>query len=128
MNKLLITTLLLVLGAMSSFGFSENQHDDGELVPMYKQNPLPYEQEERKMDFSYIEATWYAMDEILEVSLFDIGYATIYIVDSNNNIVGATSTDTDVPVTLEFDIQNTDATYYIYVYSNKWYAEGSFVQ
>lgn len=62
----------------------------------------------------------------MEVTLYNIGEAEVYIVNSQNQVISCTTVQTDAPTTVNMNINGSQGTYYIVVMSEKWYAEGMF--
>lgn len=81
---------------------------------------------ERSLDFPIIEAVWYSNAKQVTVTLYNIGEAEVYIVNSQNQVISSTITQTDVPTTVNLNVNSGQGTYYIVVMSDNWYAEGRF--
>ena len=81
---------------------------------------------ERTLDFPIIEAICFSDIRQMEVTLYNIGEAEVYIVNSQNQVISCTTVQTDAPTTVNMNINGGQGTYYIVVMSEKWYAEGTF--
>lgn len=81
---------------------------------------------ERSLDFPIIKAVWYSNAKQVGITLYNIGEAEVYIVNSQNQVISSTITQTDVPTTVNLNVNGSQGTYYIVVMSDNWYAEGLF--
>ena len=81
---------------------------------------------ERSLDFPIIEAVWHSNVKQVNFTLYNIGEAEVYIVNSQNQVISSTITQTDVPTTVNLNMNGGQGTYYIVVMSDNWYAEGQF--
>ena len=81
---------------------------------------------ERSLDFPIIEAVWHSNVKQVNFTLYNIGEAEVYIVNSQNQVISSTITQTDVPTTVNLNVNGSQGTYYIVVMSDNWYAEGQF--
>lgn len=81
---------------------------------------------ERSLDFPIIKAVWYSNAKQVGITLYNIGEAEVYIVNSQNQVISSTITQTDVPTTVNLNVNGSQGTYYIVVMSDNWYAEGQF--
>lgn len=81
---------------------------------------------ERSLDFPIIKAVWHSNVKQVNFTLYNIGEAEVYIVNSQNQVISSTITQTDVPTTVNLNMNGGQGTYYIVVMSDNWYAEGLF--
>ena len=81
---------------------------------------------ERSFDFPIIKATSYSNAKQVAVTLYNIGEAEVYIVNSQDQVISCTTVQTDAPTTVSMNVNGSQGTYYIVVMSEKWYAEGTF--
>ena len=81
---------------------------------------------ERSINSPIIEAVWLSNIKQVEVTLYNIGNAEVYIVNSQNQVISSTTVQTDTPTTIHMNVTGGQGTYYIVVMSEKWYAEGQF--
>lgn len=82
-------------------------------------------QEERTIQNYTVDAYLYRTSSALTVELFNIGTATITVMNSAGVIVSTSSTDTAVPVTLNLPLPGEDS-YFIEIISTRYYASGFF--
>ena len=76
------------------------------------------------MDFIIIEACAYPSQGIVEVTLYNIGSASVSLINSNGQVVSSEYVQTDTPTVVYLDTFFTSGTYYIEIVSDTWYAEG----
>ena len=81
---------------------------------------------ERSLDCPIIEAVLHSSMQQVEVTLYNIGDAEVYIVNSQNQIISNTTVQTEIPTTLNLNVTGGQGTYYIVIMSDDWYAEGMF--
>lgn len=84
-------------------------------------------EEERLRSIRLVEA--YLNHDLLSVDvlLYNIGTATIRIVNSHGDIVSRVSSNTVLPVTLSIPLPNEDDEYILEIVSHKYYAYGYFI-
>lgn len=74
---------------------------------------------------SYIIDVWVDLTEnTVSLDLYNIGYSTIYIVDTKGMVVNETSTNTDLPISIDLSTALCNGDFYVIVYSECIYAEG----
>ena len=81
---------------------------------------------ERSFSYPIMDVFLYSKSKQMEVTLYNIGEAEVYIVNSQNQVVSSTTVQTDTPTTISMNVVGGQGTYYIVVMSEKWYAEGEF--
>ena len=81
---------------------------------------------ERNISPPIIEANLHASIKAIEVILYNIGEAKVYIVNSQNQVISSTTVQTDTPTTIHMNVTVGQGTYYIVVMSENWYAEVQF--
>lgn len=81
---------------------------------------------ERSINSPIIEAVWLSNIKQVEVTLYNIGNAEVYIVNSQNQIISNTTVQTEIPTTVNLNVIGGQGTYYIVIISEDWYAEGKF--
>lgn len=79
---------------------------------------------ERSIDFITIEACAFPSQGIVEVSLYNIGSASVSLINSNGQVVSSEYVQTDTPTVVYLETFYTSGTYYIEIVSDTWYAEG----
>ena len=79
---------------------------------------------ERSLDVSIIEACAYPSQGLVEVTLYNIGNASVRLINSNGQVVSSDYVQTDAPTVVYLDTFSTSGTFYLEVVSDTWYAEG----
>ena len=79
---------------------------------------------ERSIDFITIEACAFPSQGIVEVSLYNIGSASVSLINSNGQVVSSDCVQTDALVVVYLDTFSTSGTFYLEIVSDTWYAEG----
>lgn len=77
-------------------------------------------------EWQVIRVTFHGEQSKLELSLSNIGEATIYLLDSHNRIVASSIVDTDTPVTEYIDVPYGRGQYCIIIESTSYYGYGTF--
>ena len=74
---------------------------------------------------SYTIDVWVDLTEnTVSLDLHNIGYSTIYIVDTKGMVANEISTNTDMPITIDLSTASCKGNFYVIVYSDYIYAEG----
>lgn len=81
--------------------------------------------DKRERGIYSISSHLFRSSSTLTVELFNIGTATVTVMNSVGVIVSTLSTDTAVPVTLNLPLPGEDS-YFIEIISTKYYASGFF--
>lgn len=79
---------------------------------------------DRSLDLYTIDVWVDLTEDIVSLDLHNIGYSTIYIVDSMGMVVNETSTNTDIPVSIDLSTALCNGNFYVIIYSDYYYAEG----
>lgn len=79
---------------------------------------------ERSIDYMTVEACAYPSQGLVEVSLYNIGNASVSLINSNGQVVSSDYVQTDIPTVVYLDTYSTSGTFYLEVVSDTWYAEG----
>ena len=79
---------------------------------------------ERSMDYITVEACAYPGQGLVEVTLYNIGNASVRLINSNGQVVSSDCVQTDAPIVVYLDTYSTSGTFYLKVVSDTWYAEG----
>ncbi|MBO5900824.1 MAG: hypothetical protein J6U69_05100 [Alistipes sp.] len=79
---------------------------------------------ERSMDFITVEACAYPSQSLVEVTLYNLGNASVRLINSNGQVVSSDFVQTDAPIVVYLDTFATSGTFYLEVVSDTWYAEG----
>ena len=125
MKKVITIFTLLLAGVVSVYGTTNSSNESNK-------NPVELKREEggvtsdreRSVEYSVIEAYLYPGSGIVEVTLYNIGGATVSLIDSNNQIVCLETVETEVATTLYLTAPTVNGTYNIVIASSNWYAEG----
>ena len=79
---------------------------------------------ERSMDYITVEACAYPSQGLVEVKLYNIGNASVSLINSNGQVVSSDYVQTDAPTVVYLDTFYTSGTFYLEIVSDSWYAEG----
>ena len=79
---------------------------------------------ERSIDFITIEAYAYPSQGLVEVVLYNIGNASVRLINANGQVVSSDYVQTDMLTTVYLDASSANGTYYLEIISDSWYAEG----
>ena len=116
---------LLLAGVVSVYGTTNSSNESNKNPVELKTINLPESSDrERSVEYSVIEAYLYPGSGIVEVTLFNIGGATVSLIDSNNQIVCLETVETEVATTLYLTAPTVNGTYNIVIASSIWHAEG----
>lgn len=126
---------IIVLAMMFSVTFfnraTANKAEDSsspKKIEIVTDNSLNNENEyERNLNYPIIDALLYSDIKQVEVTLYNIGKADIYIIDSQNQIINNMNTNTDSPITVNLSLTNKKGVYYVIIISDYCYAEGKFL-
>ena len=126
MKKMIATMMLLLSINISNVAaYEEKDSSEPTRIEMDKTN-LFGDEIERSISLPIIEASLYPCIKTIEVILYNIGEAELYIVNSQNQVINSTTVQTDIPTTIDMNVTEGQGTFYIVVISEKWYAEGKF--
>ena len=126
---------IIVLAMMFSVTFfnraTANKAEDSsspKKIEIVTDNSLNNENEyERNLNYPIIDVLLYSDIKQVEVTLYNIGKAEIYIIDSQNQIINNMNTNTDSPITVNLSLTNKKGVYYVIIISDYCYAEGKFL-
>lgn len=125
MRKFFSMIALLLMSVISLYGMNHSSDEAEKAIVKIDKTKIKWSTDtERSLDNSIIEAFVYPSSGIIEVSLYNIGYATVRLMSSNNQVIQTEETTTDNPVVVYLNTFSTDRTYYIEISSDSWYAEG----
>ena len=108
MKKYLAIFALIFASTISTYGMNYVANDSDIVVVKFDKNKITWNGTERSLDYSIIEACAYLGQGIVEVSLYNIGSASVSL----------------TPTVVYLDTFFTNGTYYIEIVSDTWYAEG----
>ena len=125
MKKYFAIFALLFASIISVYGMEKFHSDSDSIDINLVSNQInPGQTVERTMDFIIIEACAYPSQGIVEVTLYNIGSASVSLINSNGQVVSSEYVQTDTPTVVYLDTFFTSGTYYIEIVSDTWYAEG----
>lgn len=126
--KKMFATMMLLLAINISYVAADEKKDSSRSRRFIEMDiiNLSNDEYERNINFPKIEATLYFNIDEIEITLYNIGDAEMYIVNSQNQVINSTTGQTDTPITVNMNVIGGQGTYYIVVMSEKWYAEGRF--
>ncbi len=123
MKKLIVLMTLLI--ATNLVAVERTDSTESKRIEMDRKN-LSTNEVERSIDSSIIEAVYYSDLKQVQVSLFNIGEAEIYIVNSQNQVINSVTVDTNLYNVTDLNVYGASGTYYLIVISERCYAEGEF--
>lgn len=126
MKKMIATMMLLLTINISNVAAYEKKDSSEPTRIEMDKNNLFGNEFERSISSPIIEANLHASITAIEVILYNIGDAEVYIVNSQNQVISSTTIQTDAPTSLHMNVAGGQGTYYIVVMSEEWYAEGQF--
>ena len=127
MKKYFAIFALVFASVISVYGQHKQAADSGAvIVDMNKQTiGMPTHGTGRSLDASVIiEACAYPSQGLVEVTLYNIGNASVSLINSNGQVVSSDYVQTDAPTVVYLDTFSTSGTFYLEVISDTWYAEG----
>ena len=125
MKKVITIFTLLLAGVVSAYGTTNGSNEsDKDPIELKRGKEDVTNNRERSVEYSVIEAYLYPGSGIVEVTLFNIGGATVSLIDSNNQIVCLETVETEVATTVYLTAPTVNGTYNIVIASSNWYAEG----
>ena len=127
--KTFILSAMLCLATFSAFG--QNSGDSDTPVPVgitvhEKEVMSTTDTQERSLQYWEVSAYVHPVSEEVEVNLYNIGDATVSLVNANGEVVDTAEVDTSIPSTVTLQVDGCSNIYYIVVTSPTIYAEGSF--
>jgi len=125
MKNFIAIISLLLAGVVSAYGTTNSSNESNKnSIELNKEKTHESTGQERSLEYSIIEAYSYSDSGIVEVTLFNIGGATVSLIDSNNQIVCLETVETEVATTVYLTAPTVNGTYNIVIASSNWYAEG----
>lgn len=126
MKKIIATMMLLMTANVSSIATAEDKNSSGPTrIEMDITNTSSNEYE-RSTSIPVVEANFYFNIYEVAVSLYNIGDATVSLVNAEGEVVDTAEVDTSIPSTVTLQVDGSNNTYYIIVTSPTIYAEGYF--
>ncbi len=125
MKKYFAIFALVLASAFSAYGFNKLDKDpDSVVIELIKETVNTGSDRERTLDFVIIEACAYPSQEMVEVTLYNIGDASVRLINSNGQVVSADYLQTDALTVVYLNTYSTSGTFYLEIVSDSWYAEG----
>lgn len=125
MKKYFAIISLLLAGVISLYGMNNHSKESESVIVEINKSKIDWSTDiERSIDFSVIEAVAYPKLGLVEVTLHNIGDATVRLINANNQVVSSDYVQTDMLTTVYLDTFSTSGTFYLEVVSDVWYAEG----
>ena len=125
MKKYFAIFALVFASVISVYGMEKfNSESRPIIIDMVTDQIKPGHNIERTMDFIIIEACAYPSQGLVEVTLYNIGNASVRLINSNGQVVSSDYVQTDAPTVVYLDTFSTSGTFYLEVVSDTWYAEG----
>lgn len=124
MKKYLAIFALIFASTISTYGMNYVANDSDIVVIKFDHNKITWNGTERSLDYYIIEACAYLGQGIVEVSLYNIGSASVSLINSNGQVVSSDYVQTDAPTVVYLDTFSTSGTFYLEVVSDTWFAEG----
>lgn len=126
MKKYFAIFTLAVASVISVYGMGKLDSDSKAVIfDMNKHIMSPTIGTGRSLDtYVVIEACAYPSQGIVEVSLYNIGSASVSLINSNGQVVSSEYVQTDTPTVVYLDTFSTSGTFYLEIVSDTWYAEG----
>lgn len=126
MKKIFTTIILLLTITISSVADSENSNSSGLTKIEMDIINTSGDEFERSINIPIIQAIFYSNIKEAVVNLYNIGDATVSLVNANGKVIETLDVATDTPTTVTLHVDDSSNTYYIVVLSPVVYAEGSF--
>ena len=125
MKKYLAIISLLFAGMVSVYGMDNSSNDSEKVIMEIDKTKINWSTDiERSIDFITIEASAYPSQGLVEVVLYNIGNASVRLINANGQVVSSDYVQTDTSITIYLDTLSTSGTYYLEIISDTWYAEG----
>lgn len=125
MKKYFAIISLLLAGVISLYGMNNHSNESESVIVEINKSKIDWSTDiERSINFSVIEALAYPKLGLVEVTLHNIGDATVRLINANNQVVSSDYVQTDMLTTVYLDASSTNGTYYLEIVSPSWYAEG----
>lgn len=127
--KTFILSAMLCFATFGAFGQNSEESEPPVSIIMMghtNTNQSNSDNQERSLQYWEVSAYVYPAPGVVEVCLYNIGDATISLVNANGEVVDSTEVGTNIPSTVTLQTDGSSNTYYIVVFSSSIYAEGSF--
>lgn len=125
MKKYFAIISLLFAGMVSVYGMDNSSNDSEKVIMEIDKTKINWSTDiERSMDFTTIEAYAYPSKGLIEVVLYNIGNASVRLLNANGEVLSSENVQTDTPIVIYLDTDSTSGTFYLEIVSDTWYAEG----
>ena len=125
MKKYLAIISLLFAGMVSVYGMDNSSNDSEKVIMEIDRTKINWSTDiERSIDFITIEAYAYPSQGLVEIVLYNIGNASVRLINANGQVVSSDYVQTDAPTVVYLDTFSTNGTFYLEIVSDTWYAEG----
>lgn len=127
MKKYFAIIALLFASVISVYGMNEKVVDSETVIFDLDKKTIgmPTHGTGRSVDAHVIiEACGYPSQGLIEVTLYNIGDASVRLISSNGQVVSSDYVQTDAPIVVYLDTFSTSGTFYLEIVSDTWYAEG----
>ena len=126
MKKYFAIFALLFASVISVNGMNDNHNDsDSDMVNISITNKhYPPHRSINSFEYPVVEACTYPSQGLVEVKLYNIGNASVSLINSNGQVVSSDYVQTDAPTVVYLDTFSTSGTFYLEIVSDSWYAEG----
>lgn len=127
--KTVFTTILLLMATINVFGATKIDSNDPQpiSIDIYKKmTQTTSELRERSLAYYELAAYVFPTSNEVEVTIFNVGDATISIFDNYGRVIDSINVNSDIPSTIHLNITSGKGDYYIVVSSPIIYAEGLF--
>jgi hypothetical protein len=125
MKKYFAIISLLFAGMVSVYGMDNSSNDSEKVIMEIDKTKINWSTDiERSIDFITIEAYAYPSQGLVEVVLYNIGNASVRLINANGQVVSSDYVQTDMLTTVYLDASSANGTYYLEIISDSWYAEG----
>lgn len=127
MKKYFAIIALVFASVLSVYGQHKQAADSGAIIVDMNKHTIgmPTYGTGRSVDAHVIiEACGYPSLGLVEVTLYNIGSASVRLINSNGQVVSSDYVQTDAPAVVYLDTFSTSGTFYLEVVSDTWYAEG----
>lgn len=120
-----IISSLLIANSVSLYGIN-NPEDEPESVQVeiYKSKIDWTSDIERSEPYCCIQAYAFPSNGMVEVFLHNIGSATVYLFNCNNQVICTERVQTDDPTIVYLNAFTTEGVFHLVIISASWYAEG----
>lgn len=127
--RTIILSAMLCLATLYAFG--QNSGDSGAPVAVIMEvhktkTQSTTDTQERSLQYWEVSAHVHPVSEEVEVNLYNIGHATVSLLNANGEVVDTAEVETSLPSTVTLQVDDSSNIYYIVVTSSTIYAEGSF--